>query len=102
MASAVADGHAQEFVPTRPDLALVEVLLSTERLRGQRPEHNTLNIRQGGIDGPIVGSSTVTIDGERDRTQFWQPFALTPPLAVEPGAPYVIELLPSTQSTLWF
>jgi cysteine-rich repeat protein len=94
--------NGQVFIPTRPDLAAVEVLLSTQRLPSQNPETLAVSVHQTSSTGATIGRTTATLSGARDTTPFWQRFVFTPPLTVEPAATYVIVVETRRQGVFWF
>ena len=92
----------QEFTPTQPTLAAVDVLVGDERVPGQPPEHYTLTIREATIDGPVVGSASAPVTFSGFQRQFWLHFTFGTSLSVTPGTRYVIELRAPFQSALWW
>lgn len=88
----------QEFTPTRPLLAAVEVYV-----RASGPPYTgtlTLNLRRAAIDGPLVGSVTRLMPYD-DGPARWERFAFAAPLAVEPGALHVVEMTADTAIFMW-
>ena len=94
--------EGQPFVPTRPDLAAVDVLLNTYRVRGESPDIVTLNVRAGSHEGPVVGTATATVSGTTGLEQFWLRYSFSPPLTLTPGAQYVLDLVPRRQGFFWY
>lgn len=79
----------QSFTPTYPQLWRVD--LGLENTSGG-PIPLTLNIRQGTIAGPVVGTQafTVAAGGPSFVSVYFTPY---PGVAVTPGMPYVLDLV---------
>ena len=80
-----AGGQAQQFVPSQPGLAAVELCVRAE----SGPTNVTVRIRNGtaGAPGAVIGGTTIVVD-----LQKWEHVDFAAPIVVTPGDAYVIEL----------
>lgn len=88
----------QEFTPTRPLLAAVEVYV-----RAASPPYSgalQLVVRAGAIDGPVLGRVTREISDTAGVIR-WERFAFPTPLTLAPGEPHVIELASDSAVFMW-
>jgi hypothetical protein len=80
-----AGGQAQEFVPSQPGLAAVELCVRAE----SGPTNVTVRVRSGtaGAPGAVIGGTTIVVD-----LQKWEHADFAAPIVVTPGDTYIIEL----------
>jgi cysteine-rich repeat protein len=92
----------QEFVPVRSRLRGVSVVAAIDGREDVEQSTITLRLREGTIDGEVVGerSQTVATTDDEDRVRF--SFDFLPSLVVTPGAIYVIELSSPDRRFLWY
>ena len=84
----------QSFTPTRSALTGVDVYVQFQGFPFQ--DTLTLNVRDGGIAGPVVGSATSFVDEPG-----FHRFDLPSPVALTAGHQYVIELDAGNFSSYW-
>jgi hypothetical protein len=93
----VSEPIGQSFIPTLSPLAAVEVYIRTMN-PGFGDDTITCRIRDSTIGGTILGiaSQLVTVPFEG-----WVRFTFDPPIQVNPGSTYVIELDANTETFGW-
>jgi hypothetical protein len=92
----------QSFTPAFPRLWYVELGLDNP---SAGPVSLTLNVRQGTISGPIVGTAslTVPVTGSNNPKFFSAVFLPFPGVPVTPGMTYVLDLVGSGSDTVqWY
>ena len=82
----------QEFVPNLPMLNVVQVWLSDQTQGSNAPANFMVNVRAGTIDGPIVGSSALTLPGSFNDVAEFQ----FEPVTLVPQSLYVMEVVQVT------
>lgn len=93
---------AQEFKPNFTTLSFVDVPVSCCSLFNPSSATLRVDIRSGGIGGPVIASSSplVVLPGLSEE---WVQFVIAPAVGLTPGATYVIELVHvSGDSGLWY
>jgi cysteine-rich repeat protein len=90
---------AQEVVPQRS--TVTSVLVNLARAGNAQAASLRLNVRRGSYDGPVLAWTTATVRLPDDNESVWQPLVLPAPLAVTPGATYVLELQSLEDQVMW-
>ncbi len=88
-----SEAFGQSFTPTADNLIGVDIfffLVSLDR-------NITIEIREGSLDGPLLGSSTKMVSAGSDKIEHFD-FSLTP---LTPGNTYVIRTAASLGEFLW-
>jgi hypothetical protein len=80
---------AQSFTPTFTTIAFVDALLSCS---GPASCQLRFDIRDGGILGPVIGSTSTVVIPNPSSGSFHR-FLISPPIALTPGGTYVLELV---------
>jgi cysteine-rich repeat protein len=100
----LALGLGQEFTPTQPELAAVDISLHSYALRVDAPV--TVTVHDASIHGPVLASTShvpqfpaVTIAG--GAPTLWQHFEFSPPVGVVPGRTYVLEATSENVALAW-
>lgn len=91
-----AEPIGQEFTPGRPALTGVAVRVDTQVAVDPADAPLTARIRQGSIDGPVLGEATTAVP--RGGAQL---FVLDPPVRVVPGVRYVLQLTTQNPGLSW-
>ena len=85
----------QEFVPDHPKLVGVDIYVTYS---GTNTGTLNLKIRESNIYGPILASRDFTTDV---KFRGWRHFSFLPPVELQPGSIYVIEVEPVGQNYGW-
>jgi hypothetical protein len=86
----------QSFIPTLSPLAAVEVFITTDQPAGD--DTITCRIRDSTIDGAILGTASQSVTFGFGG---WLQFTFDPPITVNPGSTYVIELDANVDTFGW-
>lgn len=87
--------------PVAPDrLARVTLRLVASATPVPRDVDNRINIRTGGVRGPVIATSSVRLPGVPPSTQVLVDFPIDPPLTFAPGQDMVIEWV-ATRVNQW-
>ncbi len=89
---------AQEFVPTMPLLAGIEVFLG--QVNQPFTDTVTASVYEGSLEGELLGTATAFVPVRQSQT-FWQSLTFPAPLRLEPGALYVLRLEARNATHVW-